>query len=398
MDRFKDIKELVTALKRDEKLISEMFTKRKSLEYKYSYALDFVDQEEDRLNYLLQKSVLRDSGGFLELDDVYIDFFEQVLDVNEEMNLSYINENIQSIKSNINYYLNEYNDYRKSNYLKTVKKTVRKIGSITMKNVVDLRRNIENTFKNEPNYKNKKLKLEDLDEKRALVISLISQTVSLLNDSELTFFKTVSDEELNSIVIHLKYTLSECSHNLIEIEKQIIDYLNQIKHQGAFLEKLRKLKYLKDQFLIEGETNLKQKLLEQNEVLFETRIQEPLQLSLDTLHDDNEAFETIKRLAVKHSRFTEEAPNIAEEIALEDLNDLIEEELLINLEEVKNRFVHSHLDLFSFVEKYDFLKEVSFEERVNVFCQIISLYEKDFEIQETYKSTKGVDYALVFRK
>lgn len=398
MDRFKDVKELVTALKRDEKLISEMFTKRKSLEYKYAYALDFVDNEEDRLNYLLQKSLLRDAGGYLELEDVFVNFFEQVLDVNEEMNLSYINENIQSIKSNINYYLNEYNDYRKSNYLKTIKKTVRKIGSITMKSVVDLRRNIENTFKNEPNYKNKKLKLQDLDEKRALVISLISQTISLLNDQEIAFFKSASDEELNGIVIHLKYTLSECSHNLIEIEKQIIDYLNQIKHQGAFLEKLRKLKYLKDQFLIEGETNLKQRLLEQNAILFETRIQEPLQLSLDTLHQDDEAFETIKRVAQKHSRYVEVIPNMAEEIALEDLNDLVEEELLINLEEVKNRFIHTSLDLFTFVTKYDFLKEVSFEERVNVFCQIISLYENEFEIQESFQSTKGVDYALVFRK
>jgi hypothetical protein len=38
----------------------------------------------------------------------------------------------------------------------------------------------------------------------------------------------------------------------------LIDYLNQIKHQGKFLEKLRRLKYLKDHFLIEGETDIKQ--------------------------------------------------------------------------------------------------------------------------------------------
>jgi hypothetical protein len=33
----------------------------------------------------------------LEIDDQFIEFFEQVLDVNEEINLSYINENIISI-------------------------------------------------------------------------------------------------------------------------------------------------------------------------------------------------------------------------------------------------------------------------------------------------------------
>ena len=104
MNTFNDIKELVSALKREEKLISEMFTKRKSLNYKLSYALELVDNDEDRINFLLQRSVIRENGGLLEIDDQFLEFFEQVLDVNEEINLSYINENIKSIKENINYY------------------------------------------------------------------------------------------------------------------------------------------------------------------------------------------------------------------------------------------------------------------------------------------------------
>jgi hypothetical protein len=35
------------------------------------------------------------------------------------------------------------------------------MGVITFRSVVDLRRNIENTFKNESNYKNKHLKLKN---------------------------------------------------------------------------------------------------------------------------------------------------------------------------------------------------------------------------------------------
>jgi hypothetical protein len=41
-----------------------------------------------------------ENGGLLEIDDQFIEFFEQVLDVNEEINLSYINENIKSINEN----------------------------------------------------------------------------------------------------------------------------------------------------------------------------------------------------------------------------------------------------------------------------------------------------------
>jgi hypothetical protein len=56
------------------------------------------------------------------------------------------------------------------------------------------------------------------------------------------------------------------------LEKQIIDYLNQIKHQGKFLEKLRRLKYLKDHFLIEGETDIKQILTKKNQTDQETSL------------------------------------------------------------------------------------------------------------------------------
>ena len=153
MIAFNDIKELVSALKREEKLISEMFSKRKSLNYKYSYALELVDNDEDRINFLIQRSVIRENGGFLEIDDQFVEFFEQVLDVNEEVNLSYINENIKNIKENIDYFLNENNENRKYSYLKFIKKTLRKMGIITLRSVVDLRRNIENTFKNEADRK-----------------------------------------------------------------------------------------------------------------------------------------------------------------------------------------------------------------------------------------------------
>jgi len=157
MNTFNDIKELVSALKREEKLISEMFAKRKSLAYQLNYARELVDYDENRIDFLIQHSVINENGNLIELDDLYREFFEQVLDVNEEINLSYIDENVKNIKDNINYYFNENNENRKYAYLRIIKKTLKKIGVTTLRSVVDIRRNIENTFKNEANYKNKQL-------------------------------------------------------------------------------------------------------------------------------------------------------------------------------------------------------------------------------------------------
>lgn len=398
MNTFNDIKELVSALKREEKLLSEMFGKRKSIDYKYSDALELVDYEEGRIALLLEKAVIRENGGFLELDSQFLDFFEQVLYVSEEINLSYINENIKKIREYIDYFLNENNESKKYNYLRFIKKTIRKIGVITLRSVVDLRRNIENTFKNEANYKNKRLKLENLDEKRTVVSNLIQQTLLLINEEELTFFNRALDEELNRIIVALKHQLGECSHNLIEIEKQIIDYLNQIKQQGQFLEKLRKLKYLKDNFTIEAETDIKHVLSNKNQVIFESRINEPLNLSLNFLREEDRAQEAIKRIAKNHKDRLFFTPAIAESISSEYLENSITEEVLINLEDVKNKFVATSDNLFHFVLTYDFSKTVDFNERVTLFCQLISQYEADLDIADAYQITNGVEYAMVFAK
>ncbi len=398
MDSFNDIKELFAALKREEKLISEMFSKRKSIDYKYNDAVELVDSDENRIQYLIQRSVIRQNGGLLELDDLFLNFFEQILDVNVEINLSYIDENIQTILENITYFLNETNENKKYNYLRFIKKTFRKIGSTTHKSVVDLRRNIENTFKNEANYKNKKLKLENLDTKRSLVINLINTTLNVINKDELTFFNRALDEELSRIIIDLKHQLGECSHNLIEIEKQIIDYLNQIKHQGEFLEKLRKLKYLKDHFTIAAETDIKQVMASRKHLIFESRITEPLNLSLDRLRENDKAFETIRRVANNHKNRKHFKPILADRISEEYLENRVEEEVMINLEEVRNRFVATSDNLFNFILNYDFLKEVGFDERVTVFCQIISQYDSDLRIENEFQITNGIEYAIVHSK
>jgi hypothetical protein len=138
-----------------------MFEKRKSLSYRYEYALDVLEGNEDVVKLLLSKNIIRQSGTLLELDDQFLKFFEEILEVNEEINTSYINENIRQVKDEyMLYYLQASTDSDRFKYLKAVKSALRKIGRITMRNIVDLNRNIDNAFKLEPSYKTNFLNLK----------------------------------------------------------------------------------------------------------------------------------------------------------------------------------------------------------------------------------------------
>lgn len=395
MSQFNSIKELINTLAWSKELLSEMFEKRKSFVYKYDHALEIL--EEEKLETLKNRGVLRQNGPYLEMDDQFLHFFEQILEVNEEINTSFINENIQQVKQQINYYLQENNENRRYAYLKAVKSLLRKTGRITLRNIIDLNRNVENVFKTEPNYKIKISRLENFDQKQKDVQLLIDQTDRLVTQEEQIFFKTALDEELKQIVTQLRLQLNEGRHNLIETQKQIIEYLNQVKYQSRIIEHIRQVKYLKDQFELKAKTNVLQVIAANNAVIFEQKATYPIKISLEELQTDA-ALESIKKIALKLKRGNKQKLPLAEGISTDYLKTEEEREIFINLEELRNGFQASGNHLYQFIMQYRFPKELSFEEKVTVFCQMVSLYEKEFIIMEDYSKDNEVEYAMVYPK
>ena len=369
-----------------------MFEKRKSFVFKYDQALELL--EEERIESLIKKGMIRQNGSYLELDDQFLHFFEQILEVNEDISTSYINENIQQIKQHINFYLQENSGERKYAYLKMVKSALRKIGRITLRNIIDLNRNIENTFKTEANYTIKIAKLEAFDDKRRAIAGLIEQTEYLVTEEERTFFVTALDEELKQLVTQLRRNLTESRHNLIETQKQIIEYLNQVKYQSRIIEKIRQVKYLKDQFELKHKTNLLQKLRLANLVLFEPKVSYPLKLSLETLERD-EVYELKKKVAARQKTGRKTLLPVAEKIALDHLVLETEDEIFINLEELHNGFVASGYNLYNFIMNYRYPREVAYDEKITIFCQMASIYENEFDVTEQFMTDGMVEYAVV---
>jgi hypothetical protein len=281
--------------------------------------------------------------------------------------------------------------------LKEVKSTLRKIGRTTMRNIIDLSRNIENAFKTEPNYKIKLSKLENHKFKLESIQQMILQTEKLLNEDELTFFKTATDEELKHIKTDLILQLTESRQNLIETRKQIIEYINQVKYQSKFIEKLRQLKYLRDQFEIKHKTNIIEVLSNTHSLAFENKPSYSLKPSLENLQQDD-VYKLIKEISSKYKSGISIKKLAAENLSADDLKAEIEKEVHINLHEVKKNLATSGKHLFAYISEYEFPRKVSFAERVTIYCQMISIFEEDFEVSDNFEKQDNIEYALVYPK
>ena len=247
MTNFKSIEELLRMLSREKALLKDMFQRRKSISYSYEMAREMVDYKNDRLTFLLEHGVIRDNGDALELEEVYLQFFERVLDVNEEISIAGVSESLDALNSAIEYYLAEESPKRRYGYIKDIRRILHSIAGQSFRNVIDLKRNIDSTYKNEPSYKVKKLRLENLDEKRKAVTALIFRTEDYIENRMQGFLAVAGDAALRQTIAEVKLQLKEAHHNILDLERQIILYLNLIEYQSRIIEKLRAVKYLRDQ-------------------------------------------------------------------------------------------------------------------------------------------------------
>ena len=116
LTHFRSIEELTKTLSREQRLLSEMFEKRKLMKFPLGLAIDLVGGNEQRLRKLIDYGVLVGAGNTVEIENDYLNFFEEVLNVNEEISVLSVQECINTLKEHIGYFLQETNPNRKAGY------------------------------------------------------------------------------------------------------------------------------------------------------------------------------------------------------------------------------------------------------------------------------------------
>jgi len=383
-------------LGREKALLRHMFVNRKEFTVRFDAARELVEYKEERIRFLIEHGVIHDSGDFLELEDVYLNFFESVLEVNEEISVAGVRESIEALDSAIRYYQMENSEQRRYEYLKQVRRILRNIALSTFRNVIDLKRNIDSTYKNEPNYAIKKEKLKKLDEKRKGISELIRQTERFIDEKQQGFFTIAQDVTLRTTVSDVKLQLTEAYHNLIEFDRQIIDYLNLIEYQNRLLKKLRRIKYLKDQMVLESQSNIIPLVNRINPVWMENRPKYTIKLSLDMLRNTDEGLAAIQTLSLRLKSGLIASKRKAEPLSLEEL--VIKPKVLdtVSTLELKNAFLASGEHLFAFIQNYNYHRPLQREEKLVLFCQIVSQFLPELRISGQMGADQDIEYQLIF--
>ena len=391
MIAFRDIDALLRMIAREKEILKFLFTGRKAPSLRTDEALDgFLGRDQRRLGLLLEHGVVRLGEGVLVLEDTYLRFFEEVLEVNEEINVASVRQHIDALLENIDLWFTAGTQVQKGRFMAEVVRILRNIGLSTQRNVIDLKRNIDSTYKNERDYALKRKRLEQLDVKREDIALLVKEAEKVIDAHPPGFFGDVAGE--------MKRQLTEAYHNLLELDRQIIRYLNRIEAERALVEKVRRVKYLKDQLVWERQTDVLFVLQTHRYAFLEKRPKYGCLPSLEAVTGSADGLAALKdaHTALRHPALkvkTVGLPLTAEDLSREPA---VRDEL--STWELRSAFLGSSQDLMSFIEGYRFTAPVAPEDRLTLFCRIASEYPEDLRIGPDYICTNALMYPLIYAK
>lgn len=394
METFRDLRELIHALSRGQKLLADMFSKRKTVAIRYDDAVETLDGNEEYLKFLIRHGVIIENAESLELDDTYQKFFENVLSINEDINVASVEQYVNSLKLNIESWLATDSDKRKTLFMREIRCTFRNIDMVTRKNVIDLKRNIDTTYKQESDFKLKKLRLRNFDEKRQQIVLLIQETDKII-DSETIFFKTAMDVDLMMTIADVRTGLRETTHGLIAIGAQIIDYLNRIDYQSRIVRKIRQLKYMRDQQMLTDSTDITSVMMNTNDVWMEPQARYRTFVSLDFLRNDDNAIDILDHVRRRLSKKTIIHSRLAGPIDGHYLQTATDEQRMFNHQELINGFLAQGIDFFTYIWNYPFQTQTSQEERLVLFLQLASQYDRNEQFEERTSSVNVDDHTII---
>lgn len=395
---FTGIGELIRRLNAENKLLSAVFENRKRIEFTLADAWAYVESEKN-LQLLIDYGILHLEEGIIELDETYMRFFEDVLQINEEISQRTVEECVLQLQDIIDLYLKERNYPEKQVvYLRKARRTLRYIAQLAVRNVIDLKRNVNDTYRNEVNYEVKRLRLEKFKQQTIDIACLVRDTEQLLDSEDSTFKVLSPDEHFMHITIDARTQLKDAYHNLIDLQKTIRDFLHQVEAQQQLVKKVRMLKYLKDQLTWQHSTNVVQVLDQLNDLALSSIPTYTTKPSLTFLRNNdegtillNEARKTIhKSIQLRYAPPPKITPKMMRD------KTIIED--FVDVDALARAFFASSNDLFSYIVKYAFNKPQSLEHRVELYAEIAQTYFERLEFTDQCSYYQGIQYPLIYQK
>ena len=394
-----NVNDILTQLYSQRGVVEFLFANRENVTV--NELLSRNDISQDQYQRLKSLDLVYEYESIVSLNDAVVAMFEDFMEIGE-VTPGFINDYINEL----NRYIRYYQDAREMRFLRSIKKYLKRINGALTREIIKLQKNVDDTYKNESNYRIKLRKLEAYREKRDTIIDFIKKTSDVVEQTR-ALFSLTNDSELYGIVQSLKVSLIENLDYLIEIQTDITDFINKIQFQLDVYKKAQRLKEIKDHGTLHFKTGFKDVVSNVNTLKYNGHKSPKTKIAVDTLYTDD-GHVLCKRVAEKYKLTRLMIRGIADKMSSNFKEKGLEQQIKLDTEKLVERFLtQKKNNLFEYLIDYKFPKaigNVSFEERLSLFVEIAMEYQTklDFKYRLNYfdyldaeQKKKRLGYTLI---
>jgi hypothetical protein len=376
-----NVNDILSQLYHNRAVVEFLFANRENITVNELLAREDLSQEQ--YQKLRSLDLLYEYENIVSLNDAVVAMFEDFMEIGE-VTPGFINDYINELKRHIRFY-QEVHEHR---FLRSIKKYLKRINVALSREIIKLQKNVDDTYKNESNYRIKIQKLEDYRLKRDTIIDFIRKTEEVIVEIR-DLFSLTNDTELYGIVNALKANLIENLDFLIEIQTDITDYINKIQFQLDVYVKAQRLKEVKDHGALYFRTNFNEVVKGVLPLRFNGVKGPRTKIAVWYLSTDDGHI-LCRKVAEKYKISRLMARGLAGKLPGNFKDKLIDNQIKLDTEKLVDRFLtQDKFNLFEFLIQYKFPKavgEIKLEDRLSLFVEIAMEYEKalDFKYRLNY--------------
>lgn len=359
---------------------------------------DFTQEHYQKLKSL---DLVYEYENIVSLNDAVVAMFEDFMEIGE-VTPGFINDYLNELQRHIRFY----QDAREMRFLRSIKKYLKRIGSTITREIIKLQKNVDDTYKNESNYRIKLQKLQDYRTKRDTIIDFIKRTGETIEETR-NLFSLTNDTELYGILQSLKAGLIENLDFLIEVQTDITDFINKIQFQLDVYIKAQRLKEIKDHGTLHFRTGFRETVSAVNTLRYNGHKSPKTKIATEFLYTDD-GHVLCSRVAQKYKLTRLMVRGLADRMGSNFREKGLEQQIKLDTQKLVERFLKQEKEnLFEYLMNYKFPKAVgtiTFEERLSLFVEIAMEYQNslDFKYRLVYwdyedneKKKKRLGYTLI---
>lgn len=394
-----NVNDILSQLYQHRSVVEFLFANRENITVNELLAREDISQEH--FQKLKSLDLIYEYENIVSLNDAVVAMFEDFMEIGE-VTPGFINDYLNELTRHIRFY----QEAREMRFLRSIKKYLKRINATLTREIIKLQKNVDDTYKNESNYRIKLQKLEDYREKRDTIIDFIKRTTDIVEETR-GLFGLTNDSELYGIVNTLKASLIENLDYLIEIQTDITDFINKIQFQLDVYIKAQKLKEIKDHGALHFKTNFNEIVASINTIRYNGIKTPKTKIAVDYLYTDD-GHVLCKKISEKYKLTRLMVRGLADRMGSNFKEKGLEQQIKLDTEKLVERFLgQTKSNLFEYLMDYKFPKaigNVTFEERLSLFVEIAMEYQNSldfkyrlqyYDYEDAQKNKKRLGYTLI---